>query len=504
MLRSDPTRPPRSTPPLSLLPCQLRVLLLTTLALLALGAAGCHPAPSSGRIAAVPAVPAPARAAAASDDAFLEEVEAATFHYFWDLANPRNGLVPDRHPTPSFSSIAAVGFGLTAIPVGVERGYVSRGAARRRVLTTLRFFRDAPAGPDEHGTTGYRGFYYHFLDMESGARFKDVELSTIDTTLLLAGVLFCDSYFDGAAPEEAEIRRLAEDLYRRADWRWMLARPPLVSMGWVPEHGFHGYDWRGLNEAMILYVLALGSPTHPVDPAAWEAYTGTYQWREYYGQEHVNFAPLFGHHYSQIWIDFRGIQDAYMRGRGIDYFENSRRATYAQRGYAIDNPMHWKGYGADLWGLTACDGPVDATLSIDGRLHRFFTYAARGAAATEVRDDGTICPTAAGGSVPFAPEIAIPALRRMRQLYGDRLFGARGFVDAFNPTLDFKTPVQQGRIVPGVGWFDGDSLGIDQGPILLMIENHRSGLIWRVMRKNPYLVKGLERAGFRGGWLEGR
>src|SRR5262249_13784878 len=202
---------------------------------------------------------------------------------------------------------------------------------------------------------------------------------------------------------------------------------------------FHDYDWRGLNEAMILYVLALGSPDHAVDPAAWEAYTATYQWRAFEGQEHVNFAPLFGHHYSQVWIDFRGIRDAYMRGRGIDYFENSRRAAYAQRAYAIANPMGWKAYGADLWGLSACDGPLDGTLVIAGRERRFFTYAARGAAATEVRDDGTICPTAAGGSVPFAPEIAIPALRRMRELYGAYVFGPRGFVDAFNPTLDFRT-----------------------------------------------------------------
>ena len=222
------------------------------------------------------------------------------------------------------------------------------------------------------------------------------------------------------------------------------------------------------------------------------------------GREQVNFPPLFGHQYSHAWIDFRGIRDAYMRGRGIDYFENSRRATLSQRDYAIANPMGWDGYGPEMWGLTAADGPKDTTLVIDGRQRTFFTYRARGASGDFVEDDGTLVPTAAGGSIPFAPEAAIPALMNMRRTYGDHLFQRYGFLDSFNPTLKQPIPTQHGRIVPGVGWFDGDYLGIDQGPIVLMIENHRSDLVWRLMRGNEHVVRGLCRAGFTGGWLDGR
>jgi hypothetical protein len=216
----------------------------------------------------------------------------------------------------------------------------------------------------------------------------------------------------------------------------------------------------------------------------------------------VNFAPLFGHQYSHVWIDFRGIRDAYMRGKGIDYFENSRRATLSQRAYAIDNPSGFRGYGENVWGLTACDGPFDGDLTIDGRKIHFMTYAARGAAHGEIRDDGTIAPTAAASTIPFAPEIAIPAIEEMHRRWGPYLYAKYGFLDAFNPTLVRERETQHGRIVPGVGWFDGDYLGIDQGPIVAMIENHRTGLVWNVMRKNPHIVRGLERAGFTGGWLE--
>jgi hypothetical protein len=254
---------------------------------------------------------------------------------------------------------------------------------------------------------------------------------------------------------------------------------------------------------MILYVLALGSPTHPVDPAAWEEWTSTYKWGEFYGQTHVNFSPLFGHQYSHVWIDFRGIQDAYMREKGIDYFENSRRATLAQRAYAAANPGSWEGYGENVWGLTACDGPLDGTLEVAGRSRGFHGYAARGASLVHVIDDGTIAPTAAAGSIPFAPEIAIPALQEMARRWGEHVRNRYGFLDAFNPTLRFAwIRPETGRIVPGVGWFDVDQLGIDQGPIVAMIENHRSELIWRTMRRNPYIAAGLERAGFSGGWLE--
>ena len=434
--------------------------------------------------------------------AFLDTLEHRTFNWFWEKTNPANGLTPDRWPTKSFSSVAAVGFALTAYPIGIERGYVTRPQAADRVLTTLRFMYRAPQGPQATGVTGYKGFFYHFLDMETGHRFEQVELSTIDTTLLLAGVLFCQSYFTGSNSTEVSIRAYGDSLYNRVDWKWAQTRAPLVSMGWKPESGYIEADWHGLNEALILNVLALGSPTYPVAPSAMDAYRSTYVWDDFYGFQHINFAPLFGHQYSHIWIDFRGIQDSYTKAKGIDYFENSRRATYSQRAYAIANPGGWKDYGANIWGLTAADGPLDTVLVVNGQPRRFWTYTARGAAAREIRDDGTLVPTAAGGSVPFAPEITIPALVAMREKYGDPLFSTYGFIDSFNPTFDFDIKPQHGRIVRGSGWFDTDYLGIDQGPIITMIENYRTGLVWRVMRTNPHIIRGLKRAGFSGGWLD--
>ncbi len=446
--------------------------------------------------------PSPSAPPSVSSGQLLEDVQKRTFLFFWETTNPQNGLVPDRWPTPSFSSIAAVGFGLTAYGIGVERGWVTREQAADRVLTTLRFFKNSKQGEDPSGVTGYRGFYYHFVDMKSGERFKDVELSTIDTTLLLAGALFCQSYFDRDNAVEREIRETAEFLYTRAEWTFFHERPPLVSMGWTPEHGLHDWDYLGYNEAMILYILALGSPTHPISPEAWHAYTATYKWANHQGQEYLNFAPLFGHQYSHVWIDFRGIRDHYMGQKGIDYSENSRRAAYAQRQYAIDNPMGWREYGADVWGLSACDGPVDAKLEINGTSRQFWTYAARGTASHEVRDDGTIAPTAAISSIAFAPEIAIPAMQAMHAKWGEHLYRQYGFLDSFNPTLTFDTKVQMGHIVKNTGWFDHDYLGIDQGPIVAMIENHRSGLVWETMKKNEHVRRGLKRAGFTGGWLE--
>jgi len=448
--------------------------------------------------------PPPPPGGGETDVEFLHDVQTRTFRFFWETTNVANGLVPDRWPTPSFSSVAAVGFGLTAYLVGVERGWTTRAAARDRVLTTLRFFWNAPHNEQATQVTGYRGFYYHFLDMQTGHRFQQVELSTIDTGLLLMGVLAAQEYFDDPDPTESEIRALADSIYFRVDWQWASVRPPAISMGWHPETGFIVHDYDGYNEAMFLYVLALGSPTHALPPEAWTEFTSTYRWAEFYGQPHVNFAPLFGHQYSHVWIDFRGIRDAFMSARGIDYFENSRRATLAQRAYAVDNPNGWQGYGPTLWGLTASDGPGDFRATIDGRERQFHGYWARGAASGEVRDDGTLVPTAVGGSIPFAPEITIPALRAMRDGTGGNLYAQYGFKDAFNLTMDVPGLAQRGTTVPGIGWFDVDYLGIDQGPILLMIENHRTGLVWDLMRENEHIVRGLCRAGFTGGWLAGR
>jgi hypothetical protein len=433
-------------------------------------------------------------AAVQRDEALLDDVERRGFHYFWDLADPHTLLIPDRAPTPSFSSIAAVGFGLTAYGIGAERGYVTRAEAAERTLATLRSMLAMKQGDTPRGVSGTHGFFYHFLDMRTGERFETVELSTIDTALLVAGALFAQSYFD--RPEEAPIRDAAEQLYERVEWTWEQPRAPAISMGWTPEHGFHGWDWRGYNEAMIVVILALGSPTHPVDASAWGEYHKTDKRGTFYGQEHVLFAPLFGHQYSHVWIDFRGIRD-----RGIDWFENSRRATLAQHAYAIDNPGKFRDYGDRIWGLSACDGPMDATVTIDGRAREFHSYTARGATAGDVRDDGTIAPTAAASSIAFAPELAIPAIREMSTRYGANLYSTYGFLDAFNPTLQSTEKLKHGRVVPGVGWFDVDYLGIDEGPIVAMIENYRSGLVWKVMRKNEHVVRGLKRAGFTGGWL---
>ncbi len=464
-----------------------------------------------GSTAAAMAIPGAASAASAqlstaALDPFLADLEARTFSFFWDFTNPANGLGPDRYPKPPFASIACAGFALTAYPIGVERGWVTRAAARKRVLATLRFFDQAPQGPGRRGVTGYQGFFYHFLDMTSGLRFKNIELSTIDTALLLAGMLFCQSYFDGADGEEREIRALAEAIYSRVDWRWAQQpseHSPAITLGWTPEQGFNRYSWRGYNEGMLIYLLALGSPTHPVEPAAWNAWQRDFDktWGLNYGPEpHLGFPSLFVHQYPHVWVDFRGIRDAYMSRRDLDYFENSRRATYAQRAYAIANPSGWKSYGDDIWGLTACDGPGNIRHDYRGQSRRFHGYMARGPGP---RDDGTLAPTAALGSIAFAPEICVPAALAMKRDYGRHVLGPYGFVDAFNPSFDFAdVSPKTGRCVAGVGWIAPDYLGIDQGPILAMLENWRSGLVWRVMRGNPHIVRGLQRAGFTGGWLD--
>ena len=453
-------------------------------------------------ISAVVLFPA-AVARAEALDPLLYDIQERTFRFFWETANPDNGLIPDRYPTEAASSIAAVGFGLTTYPIGVERGYVTRQQARERVLVTLRFLHSAPQGPQAQGTAGYRGFFYHFIDMTTGLRAGDSELSTVDTAILIAGALFCQSYFDRAHADEVEIRRLVDEIYRRVDWRWAQAKPPAISLGWSPEEGFLKYDWRGYNEAMLVYLLALGSPTHPVGPDAWAEWTSTYDrhWGKLFGHEFLGFPALFGHQYSHVWADFRGIRDGYMKRRGMDYFENSRRAVYAQQAYAVANPRRCRDYSSTIWGLTASDGPADVHYNENGVNRTFYSYTARGIDSTGTHDDCTVAPTAVIASMPFAPEVVIPATLEMHRRFGNHIYAKYGFLDAFNRTFTFEIPLRHGRVIPGFGWVADDYLGIDQGPIFVMIENHRSALVWRVMQKNRYLRQGLKRAGFSGGWL---
>ena len=427
----------------------------------------------------------------------LDELQRRNFLFFWDLAHPTTFQVPDRYPKDDFSSIAATGFGLSAYLIGAERGWITRLQAAERVLQTLRFLKNLPQGPEPAGTAGYRGWFYHFLNTQNALRYEKVELSSIDTGLLMAGVLSCMSYFDRNDPNEKAIRETADFLFRRVEFDWYLNEHLRMSMGWFPEKGFLASDWRGYNEAMILVIMGLGSPTHPIPAEGWDAWCKPYFRAEFKGQDMVNFGPLFGHQYSHCWIDFKGIQDPYMKKMGIDYFENSRRATLANRQYCIDNPLKFKGYGEKIWGLTAGDGP-DAEMEHNGT--RIFApgYGARGAAIDYQEDDGTIAPTAALASMPFAPEYVLP----LAETFWNRWpIGAYGFFDGYNETFtDVARSPNAQKEYPF--WVDRDYLGIDQGPIVLMIENYRSGFLWNLMKKNPYIVQGLKRAGFEGGWLE--
>jgi hypothetical protein len=428
-------------------------------------------------------------------DEFIDDLKNRTFNYFWELAGESNWQIPDRYPQKAFTSIAATGFGLASYIVGIENDYISREEGADRVYNTLNWLWHSKQGPESEGITGYKGFYYHFLNYDTGTRHKTVELSTIDTGLLMAGILACQSYFENDITIEKDIRALADSLFLRVEWDWAMNGQEHMSMGWHPEQGFIPAKWTGYNEAMILIIMAMGSPTHPIHDTAWNSWCKTYQWADFYGYEHVNFTPLFGHQYSHIFIDFRGIQDDYMSEKGIDYFENSIRATLSNRAYCIDNPSGFKGYSSDIWGLTACDGP-GLTKQLAGQdTIQFWGYRARGASSRGVVDDGTIAPTAAGGSVPFAPDDCIEALMSMKNQFGDLLYYEYGFKDAFNLTFQCDNKDKP-------GWFDTDYIGIDQGPILLQIENDQTGLVWNIMKKNKYIVSGLKRAGFTGGWLE--
>lgn len=427
-------------------------------------------------------------AADVADDALLDPLQHAAFNYFLKAYNPRNGLVADTTREGAPCSIAVIGFALSAYPVGVERGWMARSDAVQRTLVTLRFL----MASDQSGSacaTGHRGFYFHFLDMQSGTRVWHSEVSLIDTGFLMAGILTAATYFDAGTLEETELRALADALYRRVDWRWAQRDSGAVTHGWKPECGFLNYGWEGYSEAILLYVLGLGSPTHALTDKSFSAWTMTYQWENLYGHDFLVAGPLFIHQFSHAWIDFRGIRDAFMREKNCDYFENSRRATYVQREYAMRNPGSFAGYGADCWGLSAGDGPQAVARSIAGRQQSFYGYAARGVPYGP--DDGTLCASATLSSLVFAPELVLPALRALkaRSDASDTSFIR---ASGFNPTVSEA----------GVnGWVAPGEFGLDQGILVLMIENHRSGLPWRLGRANPYLRAGLRRAGFKGGWL---
>ncbi|GAB6282733.1 MAG: glucoamylase family protein [Ignavibacterium sp.] len=416
---------------------------------------------------------------------FLDTLQYYSFKYFIEESNYENGLVKDRSTKTSPSSITAVGFGIVSWAIGAEHNWITRKEAAQRTLNTLRFFYNSDQSPNAI-STGYKGFYYHFLEMDSGKRWRDCELSNIDTGLLFGGIIFARQYYVQNNSVEKEIRKLAELILNRADWNFFVLPDTgkygsLLSMGWRPEESSNSRGWDGYNEALIIHIIAAGTNLNNPQKV-YKKWLSSYLWDEPYKDfAHVIFPPLFGHQYSHIFIDFRNYFDEYMKEKGIDYFENSRRATYTQQKYAIENPLGWKGYDSLTWGITACDGP-GSKYNYDDK--KFYDYAGRGSSGPKhiLFDDGTIAPTAAGGSIPFAPEITIPTLMNMYKKYGSQgLWNKYGLLDAFNPTLN---------------WYNDDYLGIDQGPIVLMIENFRNGFVWKYVMKDPIIQKGLKALGF--------
>jgi len=418
------------------------------------------------------------------DELMLDSIQRKTFEYFRHEHHPDWGIVKDRAADRAPSSIAATGFGIPCFAIAAERGWISREEAAKIVLNTIEFFMNSSQSTDTNAT-GYKGFYYHFLRMDSGTREWNCELSSIDSGLLMMGIIFARNYFNKENETEAKIRAMAAKLLSRMDWS-IFAMPPesrhpyTISMGWGPEEGMHDWGWFGYNEALFLYVLAAGTEMENVE-RSYDAWLSTYKWKEpYEGMAHVAFPPLFGHQFSQAFIDYRGLVDKYMKEKGIDYFENSRIATYVQRQYAIENIHGWVGYDSLCWGVTASDGPGES-YNFDDRV--FLGYAGRGAAGPDYNyfDDGTIAPYGALSSLPFAPEIVIPTARAIIERYGDKIWGKYGFYDAFNPTAN---------------WVNNDFIGIAQGPMMIMIENFRTGLIWNYVMPDPIIQEGLHKLGY--------
>jgi hypothetical protein len=422
------------------------------------------------------------------DDALLDGIERAAFGFFREVVNPDNGLVADNTRDGSPCSIAVVGFALSVYPIAVERGWMTRGEALELSLAALRFFRDS----DQSGSveaTGYKGFYYHFLDMRSGTRVWRSELSMIDTALLMAGVLMAREYFNAQSPLETELRDIADQLYRQVDWHWAQNAGATIAQGWKPESGFLRYGWEGYSEGIVLYVLALGSPTHPIVGNAYESWTVTYQWENLYGFDFLYAGPLFIHQFSHAWIDLRGIRDSFMREKRSDYFENSVRALLVQREYARRNPGGFAGYDENCWGLTACDGPNNDLPGLIADHRRLLGYTARGVPYGP--DDGTLAGWAPLAALPFAPEIALTSVRAMHDRFPEMRPRGR-YASGFNPSLVGAD---------GAFWVSPGHYGLDQGIVSMMIENHRTQLVWRLMRNCSYIAAGLRGAGFSGGWL---
>ena len=399
-----------------------------------------------------------------ADVDFLEDLSHRAFAYFIEHADPQTGLVRDRARTNGspidsetgrdVASIAATGFGLTALCAGVERGWVTPAEARERVRTTLRFF--AERAYHNHG------WFYHWMNLRTGERAWRSEVSSIDTALLLGGVLTARQCFRG----DPEIVRLATRIYERVDFRWMLnGHPTFLSHGWYPERGFIPHRWRDYSEQMMLILLAVGSPAHPIPPAAWRAWER--KWITYAGYHYINaHPPLFIHQYSHAWVDFRGRREGWYPF--VNYFENSVRATRAHRQFCIDLAKEFPAYGPDVWGISASDSERG--------------YVAWGGPPRDPAIDGTVVPYAPGGSLAFTPDISLAALRALKEKYGAKVYGRYGFTDAFNPNT---------------GWVDTDVIGIDQGITLLAAENLRDGLVWRHFMKNAEITRALDLVGLR-------
>lgn len=416
-----------------------------------------------------------------SDELMLDTIQRKTFEYFLHESHPEMGIIRDRAAEGAFASIAATGFGLPIYAVAVERKWMSRDEAVNNTLKILNFFADSEDNPQR----SHKGFFYHFLDMEKGNRVDKCELSSIDTGILLMGVIFARNYYDGNSASEKKIRELSAKLLSNLDWTVFnmdanSKQPYTISMAWHPETGTTNWGWHGYTEGLFLYVLAAGTGID--DPQQhYQGWLNTYEWKTPYPElSHVAFPPLFGHQFSQIFIDFRGLSDQYLKVKGIDYFENSRRATLAQQQYAIQNPKGWKGYDAYTWGFTATDGPGSKYNFGD---KKFEGYAGRGATGKDdvVAEDGTIGIYAPICSLPFTPEESLKTIKNIKSKMGNKLWGKYGFYDAFNETAN---------------WVDNDFVGIDQGPTILMIENFRTGLVWKYMMKDPIIQQGLEKLNF--------